>query len=613
MAYDSSLIVYTGVSLIGINVTAGTTLETALQNINTAIITVGPSPAYGSYNYTYSGYTIHNTSGGSITTVQQFAEGISKAVCVLESDFYTFRDTTYVANQSAISSSLSALVTPGLTYSYSGGGGSISITNGMTRNQVLTATYTGVGNILALLNAPGSTWGTLSISTPTNINSAFNSLITYLSTTSTTIAGKQNSLGTFNTTAIGGGATDSPITTITTLISYSATLQTKAVSTVTATYVIPTAATVLGWIQGLNNTMDTNLTDRVVSVTGGIVVTASTPGTGKTIGIDTSWANYGKVKATSGGAVGFLDAKIVAGTNISVAVVGDQLQINSVAQTNKVLVNSLDVTPGYLSDKIGAGNDSSWSLGIIQTVDTENSKLTHTPAITNPNTFITTLFNYISTDPDLLSKLTSLIAETTNITCAAPTALVVTITFASNYFNLAWALGAGSVSQLASYRSRGTETWLTSNILGTGSYNVPNPQANTTTVARASGLAKNTVYQFQITNNCTTGSSYSNIYEAIIYTQQTLTYGATSGVISVNQAALPTIDTVEYMLYRGASPLETVLATGLNPSAKFASVSSGTYTVKFRYTTLINGSSLSSDDSSESAAWYTYGSSIIIP
>jgi hypothetical protein len=182
MAYDSTLVVYTSVPLPYISVTPGMNLQTILQNINTAVNTMNPAPDYsGYYLGPYNGYSITQTDGVSHPTdTQNFAEGISKIVCNFEYDYYTFVGTTYPADQSVFSTAISNLQIPGLTYSYTGGGGSISITSGMTMNQVLTATYTGVGNILALLNVPGTLWSTLSLSNPTNINNAFNSFIIYI-------------------------------------------------------------------------------------------------------------------------------------------------------------------------------------------------------------------------------------------------------------------------------------------------------------------------------------------------------------------------------------------------------------------------------------------------
>jgi hypothetical protein len=174
MAIDSSLVFYSGLPLTYIDTATGDDLQTILGNINTAVNDMNPAPDYTSYNL----YCITQTDGSSHpTNTQNFAEGISKIVCDNKDEYDTFVGTTYPAANAVFTSAINALQTPGLTYSHTAGGGSISITSGMTRNQVLTATYTGVGDILDLLGAPGTTWSTLSITTPTNISIAFNSII----------------------------------------------------------------------------------------------------------------------------------------------------------------------------------------------------------------------------------------------------------------------------------------------------------------------------------------------------------------------------------------------------------------------------------------------------
>jgi hypothetical protein len=99
----------------------------------------------------------------------------------------------------------------------------------------------------------------------------------------------------------------------------------------------------------------------------------------------------------------------------------------------------------------------------------------------------------------------------------------------------------------------------------------------------------------------------------IIYSQQTLTDGVNTGVISVNQASMPTVDIIEYTLVDSVlTPIETVIATGTNPVGVFTAQASGTYYVQYRYGTLINGVTLYSDDPSQAGTFYQ-SSGIVIP
>src|ERR1700740_2039532 len=122
MATNASQVVYTGNSLTYIGVTPNQTLDVILQEINTAVNNISPTP-------NYSGYSLGcvRTQVGTINTTQQFAEGISSLFCTLQSDYNTFTGTTYVTDQGVLTAAINALQTPALSYSYTGGGGSITI------------------------------------------------------------------------------------------------------------------------------------------------------------------------------------------------------------------------------------------------------------------------------------------------------------------------------------------------------------------------------------------------------------------------------------------------------------------------------------------------------
>jgi len=597
MAYDSTLVVYTNVPLTYINVTPGMNLQTILQNINTAVNTMNPAPNYSGYNLgPYYGYSITQTDGTSHpTNTQNFAEGISKIVCKTESDLYTFINTTYPANQTTLSNAITALQIPGLTYSYTGGGGSISITSGMTRNQVLTATYTGVGNILALLNAPGSTWSTLSISTPTNINTAFNSLIAYLSNLTTSLSGYQTAIGTFDNSAncLAGTSTDSVGTTISSIITYICnTLPSFNASSIT-TSCLTTQTSLQNWVQQLAHAVDGLINSTVVGATNTSLLVTSTSCGGKTLAINPSSSLVTKVlNSSSDTTPGYLSSKVSAGSNITINTLNsganEQIQISATLPTpNQVAVNSSDSFPGYLMNKITSYGGGGWGLSVSTSPSVDNSQLVLAVNVSDPYSFVQNMFKYISSDPNLLALFCTLVSECNGNQCYPPTALIVTIS--GSTFNLSWTYGANNTSQIVGYRQRGNVDFITN-----ANITSANPQSSTTNSASVTGLNNNTVYQFQITSICTSSNSLSNIYESVIFSQQSITDGVNSGVISVNQAPMPTVNTITYTLYSGQSPVQTVYGTGINPVAKFAAVSSGNYTVKYSYTTLVNGINVTS-------------------
>jgi len=615
MAYDSTLVVYTNVPLTYINVTPGMNLQTILQNINTAVNTMNPAPNYSGYNLgPYYGYSITQTDGTSHpTNTQNFAEGISKIVCKTESDLYTFTGTTYPANQTTLSNAITALQVPGLTYSYTGGGGSISITSGMTRNQVLTATYTGVGNILALLNAPGSTWSTLSISTPTNINTAFNSLIAYLSNLTTSLSGYQTAIGTFNNSAncLAGTSTDSVRTTISSIITYICnTLPSFNASSIT-TSCLTTQTSLQNWVQQLVNAVDGLTNSTVVGATNTSLLVTSTSCGGKTLAINPSSSLVTKVlNSSSDTTPGYLSNKVSAGSNITINTLNsganEQIQISATLPTpNQVAVNSSDSFPGYLMNKISSYGGG-WGLSISTTPNADNSQLVLAVNVSDPFTFIQNIFKYVESNPELLAQFCTMTSQCATNSCTAPTNFVVAYVSGDTHFSLFWTPASGALSQIVKYRLQGDTAWVTG-----ANIDAPNPQDNTTPSCKVTPGCVNAILEFQVDSVCASGSNSTAIVQGIEYSQQTVSSNVTNRVISVTQDAMSTISNIDYVLYSGSTPLYTMSATGSNPTTKFPAVSPGSYTIQYRYGTIINGAMLYSNDASQHASYYTTGTIVV--
>jgi hypothetical protein len=618
MAYDSSLVVYNSVPLTTINVTPGMDLQTALQNINIAVATT-ITPDYSLFNYgPYSGYTIQNTSGGPITTLQEFVEGISKTVCVVENDLYTFTLTTYPANQSILSSAISALQIPGITYSHTAGGLTVSISNTDSMNTVLGKLAAGLGDTGDLLGAPGNAWSLLSISQPTNIYDAFNSLINYNIAQDATIAGKEASIGTFDNSinclvTVGGTSTDDAGTTISLLTTYACSLDKFDAGVVTTTCLTP-QGNLQDWIQYLINIADYDAANGFTAVDSSMTATSSGPCSGYTIGVDPNWTGLRNVAASIQDTTpGDLTDKLAAGANVSFTTLNpganEQIEISVPLPTlNKVAVNSLDATPDYLAAKITSAQGD-WGLSTSVLTSTNNDQLVISTVMADPFTFVQNFISYISTEPTLLAAFCALKTQCDGCQCLAATALTVTADLGNTEFDLSWAAGTSlGETQTVTYREQGATAWISS-----ANITAPNPQPYTTTSAVVANLNTNTVYEFQIVSNCGTGPNYSAIVTGIIYAQQPLTDGVNTGVISVNQSPIPTVSVIEYTLVDSVlTPIETVIATGTNPVGVFTAQASGTYYVQYRYGTLINGVTLYSDDPSQAGTFYQ-SSGILIP
>ena len=611
MPTNASQVIYTGLALSYIGVTPNQTLDTILDEINTAFNSVLPAPDYSSYNLgPYHGYSITQTDGTSHpTNTQNFAEGIAKIVCTDEYNLSNFIGVTYAADLSATGAAISALQTPALTYSVTAGGSSIVITSGMTRNQVLTATYTGVGSILNLLNVPGNVWSSLSISDPDNILDAFNALINYLSSLTTTVSGKQTAIGTFNATAIGGGATDSVTTTITELISYAAGLPTFATGGITWGCVA-SETDLQDTIQSIITSISAISTNYIIAAGTGLVATAISTCNGYSVGVDPAYTGYYKVMLSSGDTgsnAGFLDSKITSSdSSITFSIVGHQLDmvVASTPADGKIKVNGSDASPNYLEAKIPSSSGT-WGLANVSSPINSNTQLSITPTVTDPVTLISNILSYISSDPALLAQFCSLQTQCAGCTCTAPSNL--TVSLGMGTFILAWTVGGSPVSQMSEYRQRGYVDWITNVNISPA-----NPEANDAVTSTVSNLDDNTVYQFQVESVCSGATNGSNVYESIRYSCQTLTAVVVGGVISVNQPILSTVDTIQYQLLNNSNVVvDTQTATGPAPNANFASQSAGTYHVNWRMGTLVNGVMLYSNDASQLNAMCTLAGVII--
>lgn len=612
MAYDSSLVVYTNVPLPYINVTPGMNLQTILQNINTAVNTLNPVPNYSTFNYgPYYGYTLTDPLGGTITTITQFVEGTANGIGKVSSDLNTFTGTTYPADQTILSSAIVDLQIPGLAYSHTAGGLSITISNTDNQLTVLTKLATAIGNTGDLLAAPGSTWSTLSLSNPTNINSAFNSLIAYISGMNTTITGKQSSLGTFNATGIGGGATDSPVTTINEIITYVQTLPSFNGASITTTCLGTIGNKIEDWIQALTNVADNYIT-YYVSVDGTSLTDSGVAGdcSGRTFSVNPTWQGLFKVNATSSDASpDSLDQKIVAGTNVTITPINSNTQLEiSVPFTGqyKVKTNNSDPIPNYLSSKI-VGGLGEWGLNVA--IEDINNVLNVNLYVNDPSTFVQNILNYIGSNPNLLSQLCTLNSQCSTNGCDLATNFTVTYDNNAACFNLTWTPGGSLLSQVVKYRLIGDIVWVTgANIVDN------NPQTAIATSAIVTPGCLNTIIEFQIDSVCSIGTTSGAIVQNIQYNQQTLSANVTSLVITVTQPAMPNISIIEYVLYTSLGlPIDTQIASGSNPIATFSNpaIIPGNYYVEYRYGTSINGTLIYSDDVVYNGAYYTSGTIIV--
>lgn len=602
---DATLVIYTGLSLSHIPVSPNTDLQTILSSIDTKFNTTSAAPDYSGYNL----YCVKQVDGTTHpTNTQNFAEGISKALCDFKTTYTSFTTVTYAAAISDLSDATNALTSPALTYV------PFSITSADSFTTVWTKTFTGLTAISGAQNPSSASWGTLSITPPTTITGGFNSVITYLSTLTTTVSGKQAAISNFDnsTNCLSGTSSDTIRATVDLLRTRVCSLPTFVAGSITFGGV-SSASDLQGSVQNVVSTASSILQNAVVAQGTGLSISAvGTTYQGKKLAVDPTWTGLAKVAVDVSDTGGYLEDKIESSdSSLTITNTGSTLDITlttPVASDHKVKINSTDASAGYLQDKI-IPMASSWGLGTSIIPSSDNSRVSIAANVTNPNLFINNIFNQISTDPDLLATFCSIANQCIiGPVCDAVSNLVVTR--ATNDIQLDWTVAGSPVSQMSKYRQRGDTLWQANN------FTVPNPLSNiavTNTSQVSTKLNNNTVYQYQIDSICASGLSNGNISEMVVYATQSTTTNVVSGVINITQNPLATINTIYYRLKNaGHSIIQSTSATGVSPSASFTAVASGNYTVEWRYETLINGSNLASDDASQSAVWYTTGT-VVVP
>ena len=628
---DATYILYTGIATPYIPIAAGQNLQTILQNIDTAINTHNTAPNYTDYilgPWGTGNYTVVKTNGGQVLTTQDFAEGVSKILGVFQSAFYTFRDTTYAANQATISAAITGLqAVAGVNYSHSGGGITYTIPTTPTITQIM-ASANGVnptiGLILDKLNSPGTNWisSGISGSQPTTLTAAFNTLNTYIMGTITSaIAGKQAQIGNYNNsanclTALAGTSHDNIFTTVTLLRQYTCSLPTYDATSITGGVIIP-GTTLEDSIQSIANVLSDVATNAATTPGAGITLTPAGYN-GQIVALDLTTPDLYRVAINSTGAglgnINYLEDAIIPGTGIGFDNIADNQLIvnNTLPETYKIKINSYDTLPDYIATKIAPYSVSDWGIFISTQVINSNGQLQITASLDNPTLFFTRGFQYVLESPTLKAMLCNLVASCDiSGACAAP----VWISWAVSGFNLGFQWTPNGVTpQNFKYRHRGSTVWLLSPNLS-----LANPLGSAVVAVTLLAPNVNIVYENVIEAVCTVGTSPSPIMEAVIYAPPMVYPVGGVGVISCSVDPIPTADTVDIRFKRhGTGTVQSTIqsTSGLpasNPTVVGVTISNlYYYDVEIRINSTVNGVTLSSDIASQMGigVWCSYASAL---
>lgn len=423
---DASYIIYTGIPTSIIPITPGQNLELILQNIDAAINAHNTAPDYSTYSLgcMRGSYTINTT--------QQFAEATAAMLCSGLISATTFIGTTYPADQAIITSAISALQIPGLTYS------PLSITNTDPVNTIFTKIFTGwTANATALSNAlypTNTSWSYLS-ATPVTLAAAFTDIIYHQQSQDTAISARQLTIPTFDNTGncLSGGATDSIYDTVSTVISYICSLPVYTSSDLSWSGCISQGGDLESDIQ--------SILDYTTAIAPNIVIGAGTGLThislgacaGAHLAVDTTWSGLYKVMSrTSDTTPDYLYNKLQQGTGVVFSIVNPganelvEVSVPAISNIGQVIVNSSDPAIGYIQDKIPSAVGD-WGIAIQSYPSSDNTKLNLVPTIVDPAVFISNIMTYLSSDPNLLAQFCALQTQCAGCTCAAPTGLTVVL------------------------------------------------------------------------------------------------------------------------------------------------------------------------------------------
>jgi hypothetical protein len=174
-----------------------------------------------------------------------------------------------------------------------------------------------------------------------------------------------------------------------------------------------------------------------------------------------------------------------------------------------------------------------------------------------------------------------------------------------------WTPNPSAVSQIGKYRQRDTGSWVTNFNLDPA-----NPQDGTNNGAKVLKLNMNTVYQFQVDTNCTSGTSSSNLYEWVQFADvmPNMTASVASHVVSVTTNPLVTCQYVEYTLVNTTTSavVSTATTNSSSPTAGFQAVPTGTYHILYRIGATVNGTLVYSDSATWENAKYAGPTGIIV-
>lgn len=396
---DASCVTYTGPKLNCSDINPNTDVETILQTMDQKICSIEGGD-WSTYNY-------HCLADDfTITSASEFVSAMTDAYCNLQSNYDTFTGTTYPTQITALNTSINSILSPGLTLCAASG-----ITSSDTYTSILTKFSNKICD-LSVNDVSTANWSQcFTVPTPpSTVLDGFNVVLDQVcqvkALTGTTTLPTFNNQGSCLPSP---GTADSLVNTITKIKTRLCQSPTYDINATTWSCITQPADfqgvvnAVVGNVQSLmssNPVFDTN-------------IFSLTPNgcNGTNISLQPGFAGVDRLVASDSldSSPGTLSDKIQAGTNITTdnITVPGKLIINAASSLNdKVKSNVSDASSGYLFDKLlGSGTDG---ISLATSTLVDNSKVVVTPSL-DFSVLATKFFDQVEGDPNLYARFCALI------------------------------------------------------------------------------------------------------------------------------------------------------------------------------------------------------------
>lgn len=398
---------YTGPDLPCSGIETGDTLEVALEKLDTQVCS-----ALGDYS-TYQFNCLPAWLGDTITTEAEFVDAITAYACEIAENLLTVTSVTIPALEASVAGDIAAVSEPAITCAAAG------VTSGDDLNTILAKYCIKFGELDTAIDITGVSWSNcLASSTPATIDEAFQ-LVEDQICEVYALASAAAVLPTFNNSAncLAGGVADTLVETIDAIITYTCSI--FDVGAINWYCLDDNAATDLqGAFQALVIATNENLEQAITEVSADFVlelVNPLDPCEGMSLSLATPLVNNDRLVASDPADLnpGTLEDKILAGDNISLAIVGEQLEITA-ENDHLLLAGPGDATPGLLIDKVAGSTD----MGVTLTPSYNGvDELVDFTLDVNMETLATNLLIQIIGNPVLLAQFCEMVTTCTTGGC----------------------------------------------------------------------------------------------------------------------------------------------------------------------------------------------------